>query len=334
MEKKSKIRIKYVDLAKGLCILLIVIGHCGVPVPIPGFGLMQMPLFFILSGLFFKNYGKWVDLVVRRINTILIPFFFFYIIAYIPFYIFEYVSPGLIKTEARGLWDIVDNRQFFNGPIWFLLALFWDNLIFGAICVNIKNEWFRGLTVLIIGTFGVLLGINDIFLPCFVDVALTALPFFYFGYLLNKTGILLTNKWDKYNLIFFLIGYGLLFAITFLFEDPRISFHYNKIYGNPIWVYVGSFICVVSVLLLCKKINSVPIITYCGEYSLLILGLHHLIYRPLQLMLRRFDTLDDLVINIVVATLTILICVAFVPVFNKFFPWIMGKKMLITINNK
>ena len=50
-------RIDFIDLAKGVCILLVVVGHCGAPIDIPGYEIVRMPLYFILSGLFFKEYG-------------------------------------------------------------------------------------------------------------------------------------------------------------------------------------------------------------------------------------------------------------------------------------
>ena len=54
---KQTQRIDFIDLAKGICIFLVVIGHCGAPIDIPGYGIVRMPLYFILSGLFFKTYG-------------------------------------------------------------------------------------------------------------------------------------------------------------------------------------------------------------------------------------------------------------------------------------
>ena len=50
-------RIDFIDLAKGVCIMLIVIGHCGVTINIPGYNTFVMPAFYLLSGLFFKDYG-------------------------------------------------------------------------------------------------------------------------------------------------------------------------------------------------------------------------------------------------------------------------------------
>jgi len=44
-------RIEFVDLAKGICIILIVIGHCGVNISIPSLGIVRMPLYFLIRQL-------------------------------------------------------------------------------------------------------------------------------------------------------------------------------------------------------------------------------------------------------------------------------------------
>ena len=50
---ESKGRIEFIDLAKGICILLVVMIHVGVPEYIPGLYAAKVPIFFLLSGLFF-----------------------------------------------------------------------------------------------------------------------------------------------------------------------------------------------------------------------------------------------------------------------------------------
>ena len=62
----SQKRIEFIDLAKGVCIILVVIGHCGAPINIPGFEIVRMPLYFILSGLFFKDYGGGYNFFIRK----------------------------------------------------------------------------------------------------------------------------------------------------------------------------------------------------------------------------------------------------------------------------
>ena len=78
----DKKRIAWIDLAKGICIVLVVLHHVasviGVSYPFDvqarGF---RMPLYFILSGLFFKQYEGFVGFVKRKTNKLLIPFLFF-----------------------------------------------------------------------------------------------------------------------------------------------------------------------------------------------------------------------------------------------------------------
>lgn len=61
-----KPRIEFIDLAKGVCILFVVLGHCSVGTDgyIPG--ALRMPLYFILSGLFFKDYGGFSYLFEKK----------------------------------------------------------------------------------------------------------------------------------------------------------------------------------------------------------------------------------------------------------------------------
>lgn len=57
MQTTVKKRIDFIDTAKGVCIILVVLGHSGIPIDFVGMNSMRMPLYFILSGLFFKDYG-------------------------------------------------------------------------------------------------------------------------------------------------------------------------------------------------------------------------------------------------------------------------------------
>ncbi len=326
--KPTKARIEFIDLAKGVCILLVVIGHCGVRVPIFGMDMLRMPLYFILSGLFYKDYGGFLNFLVKKTNKILIPFLFFYLLAYIPYYILEYIRPGLIQTEARGLLDVFNNRQFFNGPIWFLLCLFWANLMFCFITLNVKREYLRAMSVIAVGAIGVTLGINNVFLPCMIDVAMSALPFLYFGYILRKAPILYPNKHDKYNLLF-AIGLYLIAALIAIYADnPHYSFHYNRYAGNLGLLISGSICGVLAILFLCKSIKHIPVVSFCGRYSIIMLCLHHMIYRPVALGLG-YININGEVNTYITAALTIAICILMIKPCVKYIPWFTAQKDLI-----
>ncbi len=241
-------RIDFIDLAKGICIIMVVSGHCGASLGIPGWEIVRMPLYFILSGLFFKDYGGWIKFFIQKTNKILIPFLFFYILGCAAYYGIQFFAPKLLITDARGILDIFNNRQFFNGPIWFLLALFWCNLYFCTISLYIKNEWFRILLVFLLGALGWYLGHIGIFIPLFMDVALTSLPFFTFGYYLKKSPILYPNKFDKYNILLVILFWSIAYLLTQNFHY-RLSLHYNGLEG---WAtYAISISSVLSILFLC-----------------------------------------------------------------------------------
>ena len=76
MKIKDKKRIEFIDLAKGICILLIILGHTGVAVDYPGLTALRTPLYLTLSGLFFKDYGSFKELLKRKTNRVFIPFIF------------------------------------------------------------------------------------------------------------------------------------------------------------------------------------------------------------------------------------------------------------------
>ncbi|MBR6078396.1 MAG: acyltransferase family protein [Paludibacteraceae bacterium] len=101
MEKK---RIEFIDLAKGFCILLVVAHHVSTDYAVCQVGtLFRMPLYYFLSGLFFKTYGSFADFTIKKINRLIIPMVFFYAIG-----------------KALG---------HLNVPYWFLLSLFEVNIM-------------------------------------------------------------------------------------------------------------------------------------------------------------------------------------------------------------
>ncbi|MCH5329005.1 MAG: acyltransferase family protein, partial [Coprobacter sp.] len=76
-------RIAFIDLAKGICILLVVLYHLdGQIFGIPNFSALRMPLYFALSGLFFKPGGDITAFTVKKTNNILIPFLFWVLLGY------------------------------------------------------------------------------------------------------------------------------------------------------------------------------------------------------------------------------------------------------------
>lgn len=326
----SQKRIEFIDLAKGICIILVVLGHCGARINLPGLEIVRMPLYFILSGLFFKDYGGGYNFFIRKTNKILIPFIFFYLLGCMAYYGIKFLAPQLLITSAGGILDVFNNRQFFNGPIWFLLCLFWCNIIFCQITLHIKREWLRIITVIALGVTGLLLGRSGVFIPLFIDVAFTALPFFAFGYYLKKSDILYPNRYDRYCILFAMVFWGIAYILT-ITTDYRLSLHYNVLEG---WsTYFISITSVLAILFLCKTIKHVPFVSYCGRYSIVLLCVHHMIYRPLMVLMPKTG-IEILSSNWSIAIITLLLSAACIPVCKKLIPWFVAQKDLIKLPQK
>ena len=101
----SQKRISYIDTAKGIGILLVVIGHSGYPSTnlVTWISSFHMPLFFLLSGILFAHTGaatkKTKTFLKRKLCSILIPYAFFSIASILASAILDYASfPAYLWT--------------------------------------------------------------------------------------------------------------------------------------------------------------------------------------------------------------------------------------------
>lgn len=317
LEKEGR-RIEFVDLAKGVCIMLVCVFHSDLGPYLPSFtNMLRLPLYFILSGLFYKDYGGFFRFVEKKINRILVPGLFFYfagIIFFFTLYFFN-ISEGY-GIKFGGLFN---NWILYNFPIWFLFSLFEINIIFVLIERSCgKSLWRIGFSCLLCGFLGYLLSINDIRLIFYLDSSLTALPFFFVGYLLRKAPILYKNEKDN---LYFLIGIILLLCCIFIdsYLHGYVKFAENKYAENmPVITVILSITTVISSLLILKKIKWLPVISYLGRYSIIVLGTHALYI----FALRRFIP----VTHPFFLPIIFLLCALSIPICKEFLPYLTAQK--------
>ncbi len=324
----EKKRIEFIDLAKGVCIILVVLLHMDLPIDnaIPLLRNIRMPLYFILSGLFFKTYGGFKNLFLKKVNKIFIPFVFFYVLSYLIFYLMIHFAPQFSHSGASGILDIFTQRWTFNNPIWFLLCLFWCNVIFCFIAVTLKEEWKRAIVVFCFGVIGVLLDAMSIKIYACVDNAFSALPFFYFGYLLKKTDLLYPNKYDKYNILFS-VGLFILATVTLRWKHSNIDFEMNEFHGNVLLAYLISVMSVMAVLFFCKIFKRIPVVSYFGRYSIIVLCTHEMVRKFAKPLLAKLGVANPYILALVVLT----VCFVIIPLFVKFLPHVTAQKDVIKI---
>jgi len=319
-------RIEFIDLAKGLCILLVVMHHClnyfiGKEV----FAYLRMPFYFFISGLFFKDYGSIFYFAIKKINKLIIPFIFFYVLAWLTFLFFDVIKPGFWSYDGNFFTDILSVPDI-NCPLWFLECLFWCNIVFYFV-QTFCNKKYRIAIIVILAIFGFFLMKRGFFCPTYFYQSFLALPFFYLGSILRHSGIIETDaNWKQIITSFLLIG---LVVILHWLSNDNIIYIYNYYQGNILLYYAKSVMMIIAVVLICKRIKKLPLISYCGRYSIVILGLH-MIYLQIAYHIPNWighNPYEEWIKFLFV----LLMSVVSIPVFIKLFPFFTAQKDLIKI---
>jgi polysaccharide biosynthesis protein PslL len=120
----SKTRVKHIDIAKGISIFLVVLYHSDVkdlfPALVDPMSLFRMPLFFMLSGVFFSYKDNFSDFCKKKLNALIKP----YLIILISLYLLtELLGMGSDKWPFWGIF--YGNGDIIRwSPMWFLTHLF------------------------------------------------------------------------------------------------------------------------------------------------------------------------------------------------------------------
>lgn len=273
---------------------------------------IRMPLYFILSGLFFKDYGGFYNFIIKKTNKILIPFCAF-------------VGLGLLIALRTTTTPIIDEiikpfsqPDISNLPVWFLICLFWVNILYFGIQKFTKNLLGQMLVVVAFGLIGYILGRNHVYLPLFFSSALSALPFFYIGIILRKTPLLYKGSKDSLYLIVFSLLTAFAVVYCCMITTPFIDFRSNTYNGHILLIWTLSPVMVIGLLLLCKLVTWIPIVSYLGRYSIIVLGLHsplkNYAHLPIQAVTNySFSQLEILVFSLLLCWIAIPLCRKYLP---------------------
>ena len=209
--------------------------------------------------------------------------------------------------------------------MWFLLALFWLNLLFYGICSLNKGKNFFIVILLsvVCGLCGFFLGVNRIILWANLDNALTACPFFCFGWLLNKTDY---KEYLNLKILISIIVLGFIFILLF---SHGLSFKQNKWSIGDLFPLFGcGIIGSCAIMALSKLIENTKILQYYGENTLILLCMQMPVIQVINLIIRKcgMGLWLEFVTTFIVVMLSFFIIIPFM---NRFLPWFVGKKKLI-----
>lgn len=329
-------RIAWIDLAKGFCILLVVINHVAIAMQIGSSlelqaGSFKMPLYFILSGLFFKQYVNFGGFLKRKTNKLFIPFLFFFVVTS--------VLPEAIGKHQSALTVAMQTRYIpHNNGIWFLLCLFEMNVVFYLVHLLAKavsQRWSTAIVLAVsalLGALGLCLASNRILLPFYLDTAMTALPFFAFGYwLFRHTGFMSAPlHWLRDGLLLVVCVLIVWYmALPFIWIENRFPFEASPVVAWPLNIYLCGFAGTMMVLLISKLLKRLPLVSFWGRYSIIILCTNQVVIFVVNHFLSRWFSGTRLLL--VLLAVTLLICHLLILFMRKYMPHVTAQKDVIRI---
>lgn len=257
-------RLDYIDIAKGIGIILIIGLHSSFHMDwMVNF---EMPLFFLLSGLFFKpSYNKvqFKIALIKKINVLLIPYLFFEL----PKFIYD-VAFSITHNVS-----LIDSIVASSVPstTWFLLALFEGWLLCQLFTLYLPkiSLWIACILCAAIGYMMHGLNIVNIL---FVGSAFTLTPYLIIGFLLRS---LLLKHYTKIQL---LGGIIFCFVVCYTFgslSGGEVFYRANQFNSVPL---ISALVCGISgsfgIVFISKLIGTNVLFEYYGRNSLIILGTH------------------------------------------------------------
>lgn len=339
MEKK---RIEWIDTAKGLCIILVVINHMmtwtetnsyfldGTNID-AAFQAFRMPLYFTLSGLFFKAYDGFLNFVEKKINKLIVPFIFFYLLCVaflliIPSNDFFIEYKKCDYTVNNLFFDFYNNHcSIVNGPLWFLLCLFEMNVLFYIIFLCFKRNILIIIASFLLGFLGLWLSSIEMNLPCNFDSALVSMPFFCIGYFLRKYGFLEKNFGvGGTSISLCIIG----IIIIYLFAGTA-NFSFG-VYRPLYTVYPLGIIGVLILLYISQQFGKVRYVSYLGRYSIIILCTHYIVFTCLYYLYVNSE-IEKIGVGIILCNVIMwpLMYNVIIPLCLKYIPWFVAQKDIV-----
>lgn len=270
-------RKKYIDYAKGIGIILMIMGHIGFgqkfDIWIHSF---HMPLFFVISGVLYRKPDDMRQHIRKRIRSLLVPYTCWGGV----YTLLSLITVGYLDAEKvmHLLWE--NTRPLpITSVLWFFTALFFADIIFYFIMAFIKNGFWRCLLCIAVSLSGVFFATYLPYrLPWAIDSGMVGVAFFYLGYSFEKVIQKEDGLINSYSTIIVICILSIA-ASMFAFISSPINMREGT-YGNPmLFFFVAGALCIVIIywcLILEKKFAGkgkvfFRLLSYIGRKSIVFL---------------------------------------------------------------
>ena len=276
-------RIEWIDAAKGIGIIFVVLGHIWLIGPGPKYiSSFHMPLFFFLSGYVFR-FGRTHgirEFICDKMKHILVPYAWFSFITFGYWLLVERRLSGNRISPLSAFINIftcqgADQYLPHNPALWFLPCLFLVEVMFYCVAWNRKKVYIPILLMLlsIVGYF------ISRFLPgsfpWSINVALIGVVFYGSGYILGSTG---RASISSPTMIIVGLTGALILGLIISLKNTYVIMA-ACIFGDYFYFFSAAFLNILGILGGAFLLRNVACLVFLGRNSLVIFALHFPIKR-------------------------------------------------------
>lgn len=325
---KDNNRLLWVDALKGFGMLLVILGHLGIAYPIERhIYSYHMFFFFSISGLLRKN-RTFNETLIKKTKVLLVPFLFWNLTSSIVGALIYHQS---VKDFLKVLF-IVKGQMCFNAPIWFILVLYFTEIIYALF--NRKGEVIstKKIATIMIGSLCIFILIGTMKLPLKINLVPLAM-FSYSGGILLKNYVDVTRMLSRCvrgggcdYIIMLICGiFSLLFGMHL---NDRISYTQGD-FGNRIYCIIAAVSGTIFFILLfwkifykCKETNILVII---GRHTFPLMSMQYWLFTLYKYLFNKMFEIDDIwnihnsIKAVVLTFVTVVLIIGFVKFYKKFF---------------
>ena len=307
----KKKRITYLDIAKGMGMVLVLLGHLQndtifsysphILTLCSWIFSFHMPLFFILSGMLLcikkENEKDLTGFIKQRFKSIMVPYFWFSLIyiGIVLYYLFvNKVIP--VKTLFIQLWYVLG--MYGMNVLWFLPALFAAEILFVFLTKHFKN--FKSILVIII-LLSLSIVVNELRkqLPNNPEIyerinelivtlirPVFACSYIFIGFFLYKAFEKIKARLQKGPLI--ILSLPLLFFINYYINTKNRPVDFRSMVLNNYFFYYISSVCgslfIILISMILSQISfgknkdsekSFRLLKFYGANSLIFMAVHN-----------------------------------------------------------
>ena len=327
-----KQRNMYIDVLRGIAMLMVVLGHTMTGATNNSeksflFNIiwsLQMPLFILISG-YVTRYSKRItssfklkSVLIKRTKAYLLPWFVWTI----------FVRGILINKEIPHLFHIFWNM---DSSYWFLFTIWAINVVyciseFFSLKVQKDYQTFKNtIMIWIMFVFGmiILLGIGIIFGLSFLGIKLTLyyMPFYFCGFLYGKYQDKIHMLKGSKKVIELVVAIS---AIVWMYSLIRINLYSLQDSGiNIIIRAIVSMTGCITIFGLIRDCNIIKntvgnFLEWCGKHSLEIYLTHVLVLNLVNSITKyNFNTLEGILIVFVNYVITLSMCLIIITMINR-----------------